>query len=573
MGTACLGLSLAVGMISNNAQTAARGYGLLSLWGLATLGYLIAVVDWRHCRARARTWRPLGRASRRCWIPVLAITLLAGALRLTLANRIPYILGGDEASLGWGALEVQAGQLTNPFATGWLSHPTMFAYLQALALRLWPDPVGGLRLVPALAGTLTVPAVYLLGREVFDRRVGLVAALVLAGWHYAIHFSRLGLNNILDPLVAALALALLLYGLRTAGRAPFAAAGVLMGLGQYGYMSARLVPLVAAAYVLWHLITEPGFWRRYRGQLFLVAGGFVVAAGPLLLFWLSHGQDMLARLNSLGIVQSGWLETSAQTLGRTRLSLLGDQMLKAVLGWHYFPDTSPHYGPGRPLLGALDGALFALGLALAMLPRRPRGAGLLALLFWSVAILGGALLENPPSAPRLLLSTVVVPVLLASGLWEFAAAASSILTGRTAWTRALVAVCLVIVLASSIGFYFGNYAPARTYAGLNGLVDYQIGMYLRSRPAGTRYLFFGAPRMYAGSPSTRYLAPWAEGEDATEPLERPPEGATTGSTTVYIFLPERVGELPQIQASHPEGILREFRQSNGELLFAVYEPD
>jgi 4-amino-4-deoxy-L-arabinose transferase-like glycosyltransferase len=561
-----------VGHASNDAQTPARGYGLLALWGVATMGYLIAALEWRVLLERARSCRPLSREALRSWGPVLAITLLAGALRLWDLNGIPYITGGDETSLGWGALEVQAGHLTNPFATGWLSHPTLFFYLQAQALRVWPDPVAGLRLAPALAGTLTVPAVYLLGSEIFSQRVGLVAALYLAGWHYAIHFSRLGLNNILDPLVAALALSLLLVGLRTKHRAPFAAAGILMGLGQYGYMSARLVPLVAGAYVLWRMLTERGFWRRQRGLLLVLSGGFLVAAAPLLLFWLSHSQDMLARLSSLSILQSGWLATNAARLGRSQVSLLGDQLLKATLGWHYFRDTSPHYGPGRPLLGALDGALFVLGLALAMLPRRPRGAGLLALLFWSVAILGGALLENPPSAPRLLLSTVAIPVLLAWGLWEFAGAMGSILSWRTAWTRVVVGLCLAGTLAASVDFYFLSYAPARTYPGLNSLVDYQMGLYLKTLPGEARYLFHGAPRMYAGSPNARYLAPQARGKDVIAPLEGPAEDAPDGQAAVHIFLPERLGDLEWVQAGHLEGVLREFRQSNGELLFAVFEP-
>ena len=61
-------------------------------------------------------------------------------------------------------------------------------------------------------------------------------------------------------------------------------------------------------------------------------------------------------------------------------ALLGEQFLRALLGLALLPHTSPHYAPGRSLLGVVDGAIFMVGLVMTMLPGRRRGAGLLALL-------------------------------------------------------------------------------------------------------------------------------------------------------------------------------------------------
>jgi len=42
---------------------------------------------------------------------------------------------------------------------------------------------------------------------------------------------------------------------------------------------------------------------------------------------------------------------------------------------------------------------------------------------------------------------------------------------------------------------------------------------------------------------------------------------------VFIFLPERRGELNVVQRFYPTGSLREFRNMRGELLYVAYEVD
>jgi hypothetical protein len=47
-----------------------------------------------------------------------------------------------------------------------------------------------LRLLPAIGGTLAIPAIYLLGRQISNHRIGLIAAILLAFSQTHIHFSR-----------------------------------------------------------------------------------------------------------------------------------------------------------------------------------------------------------------------------------------------------------------------------------------------------------------------------------------------------------------------------------------------
>ncbi len=563
---------LAVGSRAAQPLTAAEGCFLLGLWAGAVLLFLGATVSWPRAAA---WWRSLPARLRASWWEVSAVALVtavAAAARLVALDRIPYILGGDEASMGREALNVLRGRLTNPFATGWFSHPTLFFYLLAASLR-WPGGlVSGLRLVPALAGVLTVPALYLLVRELFGRRVALLAAGYLACYHYAIHYSRLALNNNLDPLFASLGFYALLIGLRTRRPVAFALAGVLLGVGQYFYMGARVVVIIAVAFVAWAAWSEDGSWRAWRGNLLLTVGGFLLAGWPLLLFFARHPRDFAARINQLGIFQSGWLVSEAAKLQRSQLSLLWQQFTRTVLAFHYYPDPAPFYRPGVPLLDSLSAVLFTFGLVYTMASLRQRGSKLMALWFWGVLLFGGVLMENPPSSQRLLLSVVPVSTFVALGLSVLVGAGERIGRWRSFSVWLLLGLAVVVLGQRSLRFYFGPYTSARVYPGLNTEVGHRMGLYLRELGPEYHYFFFGPPRMYAGFPSLLYLAPDVEGEDVYELPGDPGDWERPGKRPVFLFLPERLGELDAVRSWFPGGEVKEFRQDSGALLFVTYVP-
>ena len=77
----------------------------------------------------------------------------------------------------------------------------------------------------------------------------------------------------------------------------------------------------------------------------------------------------------------------------------------------------------------------------------------------------GALLESPPTVTRLLLSTISVPILLASGAWDIADALGKLGGWRQIHSAVLVLLCVAAISASNLSFYLGVYTPGRTYGG------------------------------------------------------------------------------------------------------------
>ncbi|HEX9118056.1 MAG TPA: glycosyltransferase family 39 protein, partial [Anaerolineae bacterium] len=304
----------------------------------------------------------------------LVALLVGGALVLRVwhIDTIPWTLGGDEGNFGLFARAVLNGEVRNMFVTGHLSMPTMYSFFQAAWFRLAGDNTTGLRLPWAVLGTSSVLGAYLLVRRLFGRNLALLTAFLLATYHFHIHYSRLGINNISDPLFISWSLYFLVLGWQGKRGWAWAASGMLAGLAFYSYTGSRLVPIALAAALAWAALLDRDFVPQNRYDLLAMLGGFLVIVGPMALFAFQHPDDFNARVNQIGILQSGWLAQAAQTTGQSQARLLFEQLRRAFLAFNFYRDRMDFYRPSIPLLDFIASVLFVFGLAYAAARLRPR---------------------------------------------------------------------------------------------------------------------------------------------------------------------------------------------------------
>jgi len=137
---------------------------------------------------------------------LLAITLVGAGLRLfEIGSKGLWLDEAFSVWLGWQRL---------PDLLAWLlkvdQHPPLYYTL----LHFWVavgDSAAKVRTFSALCGTLTVPVVYLLGRRLSGRNVGLLAALILAVSPFHVRFAQETRMYTLLTLNASLALLALAY--------------------------------------------------------------------------------------------------------------------------------------------------------------------------------------------------------------------------------------------------------------------------------------------------------------------------------------------------------------------------
>lgn len=503
------------------------------------------------------------------WDLLIVCTLFALALFLRLVNleHLPPTLSGDEGSTGLQAVAFIDGKADNLFTVGWFSFPSLFFAFQGIGIRLFGQTVAGLRFMSVLAGALTVVGVYCLARTIFDRLLATLAALLLATMHYHIHFSRLGLNNIWDGLFAVFVLAGIAYGWRYGRRAAFLMAGLLLGLGQYFYVSFRAMPLLLLLWAALAFAVDRHRLRRLLPDLILLAAVAFVVALPLHVYFAAHPDEFYAPMSRVTVFD-GWLDQMSRIEDQSQLSILVQQIARTAAGITHLP-LRHWYNPGAPLLLAGSAGLFLLGLLWLLLhPRLLHWLILLPIL--AVVILGGLSLDAPASqryvlAVPLIAIVVAIPLgVAARWLW-------------LAWPRfrPLVGVALVLVLSwlawRNVHYYFAEVFEDYVLGGRNTETATAIARYLDDRQPPPTVYFFGLPRMGYRSLSTiPYLVPQVTGQDVADPLQVEPEWRLS-TPTVFLFLPEREKELDFVRARYPDGTLHWLRDADGLPLFLTYE--
>src|SRR5919199_3201440 len=488
---------------------------------------------------------------------IVSAVAIALPLRVAAIGSAPPTMLGDEGAMAMEAVRVLAHQHTDPFATGWGQHPMLWFFLQSYAIRIFGDSVAGVRILSAIVGSATVATTYFLARLLYGRRQAGIAALLLATYHFHIHFSRLAIFNIADPLFGTVVVASLFIGIRTRRAAAFGVMGLMLGLALYFYPGTRLfILLVALSTLIWAIP-----WARQQGSrmirklwlpVLLTCLGVLIAAGPLLQTYAGDPQAFTVRERANTITEPGWIQDQARSTRRTPVAIMLDQVAGAALAFTSYPNADGFYDNQRPLLWGLAAPLMVIGLLLALGRSGDRSYMLPILWFVLAIIFGGVVLKYPPASAHFVTLAPVVCLFIAFAIEWILRMVERRTDGRPHIPR-IIATLLVAYLATvSVLGYFRDYLPREALGGPNTHAANALARYLERQPAGTKVWFLGMPRMYYhGFPMLDFLARQVDAADALTLWVMPaPE---RGRTTIYAVLPEHRPELEATEARYPGG--------------------
>jgi len=547
-------------------------WDLLALWLVGIALTVGAFVRWKGVPASLGDLRRrLGQHSLEVTVLTM-VTVAAFLLRIVNIEGIPFVLSGDEASMGLEAVDVLRGGRRSPFVTGWFSNPTLYFFLQALFVKAMGQTASAIRLSSVFVSSATVIMLYLLAKHHYGRWVALLSAILLASYHYSIHYGRMAINNIWDPFFALGAFYFVSKGVESRRVGDWLVAALFVGFSVYLHAGSRLTEVMLATYLLYWLVRDRSILRGNLPNLAVFVLVTLIIVLPLFLFFATHPNDMMAPWQRRAIFPSGWVENEVRTTGKSVAVILVGQFLKSVLAFNAAPDTVFHYHPSIPLLQFVPSIFFVFGLAYAVHHIRKHEYLLLVMWFFAVIIFGAWLLENPPSSHRLLLAIPPVIICVALGISRLASFASRLLERpRAGYVISLVVVLLISFF--SVTFYFGEYTPARVFGGGNTEVADRMAKYLRVLGPQYQCYFFGAPRMYYGFATISYLASDVVGMDLIDPITEDVAFVNPDRDAVFIFLPERINEFEVVRRTYPVGLMREFKDKRGQMLFVSYEVD
>ncbi len=361
-------------------------------------------------------WRRLRPQIGRYWLlfPALALAI---AFRVYRLNTFPFGIFFDEAQNGLVAKHILDDSSFRPvFVAGSSQLPALFFYVFALAMRLFGVGIHTLRSVTTVSGLLTVLGMFFLGRELFNRRVGLLAAFLLAAMRWHVNFSRIAFYGIFAPLFMVWSFYFLVRGLRGHGRWNFLVTGVLVGVGMQGYYSFLIVPLVLVLYVGHYVLFEARH-RLLRPVLGTFMVGIVALAvyAPVLNFAIHNEKEFNQRVDTVSI-------TKGKSQSEVKELVLANSK-SYVLTFNAVGDHNPRHNlPREPMLDRFTGILLVLGVALSL--SKPHKSGYFLLIVWMVALLQSGIWSiDPDNMYRTLAVTPAVALLAALPLalaWELA---------------------------------------------------------------------------------------------------------------------------------------------------------
>ncbi len=292
---------------------------------------------------------------------VLAAVVLVVFFRTYRLTEVPPEMVSDHAEKLLDVWDVLHGQ-TSIFFPRNTGREAIQMYLTAGIIKVFQTGYSflSLKIGTILAGLLTLPYLYLLGKELGNRRIGLFAMLFAGIGYWPNVISRVGLRFPLYPLFVAPALYYLIRGLRTSRRNDFILSGLALGIGLHGYTPIRILPLVILVAVGLYLLHPVARGKRLQvisGLLVLVLISLIIFL-PLLRFALEYPTLFDFRAFSR-------LGTTERPLPGPAIMIFLQNLWNAA-SMYFWSDGNiwVHSVTGSPALDVVSAALYFMGVFL-----------------------------------------------------------------------------------------------------------------------------------------------------------------------------------------------------------------
>jgi hypothetical protein len=294
---------------------------------------------------------------------LIAATALVFFFRFYRTASVPPEPFSDHAEKILDVYDITQGQ-THIFFTRNTGREAFQMYWTLLVANVFGTGLSylSLKLGTAILGFLTLPFIYLLGKEIGGKRVGLFAFILTGIAYWPNVISRIGLRFPLYPLFAAPTLFFLIRGLRTRNRNDFLLSGLFLGIGLHGYSPMRIVPfVVVAAFIIYWLHSQSKDARRELPLwLLMLALVALFVFLPLLRYWVDNPAEFGFRAFSR-------LSDVETPITQPVLSIFSSNVWKGLKMYNFddgeiWVNSIPH----RPALDVVSATLFIIGVVLVL---------------------------------------------------------------------------------------------------------------------------------------------------------------------------------------------------------------
>ena len=233
------------------------------------------------------------RISRREWAAVVAVLLLAFALRTIDLTGVPPGLHNDEVVAAKFAEEVMQGRYAIFFPEDTGSEPLHY-YFAAPLMSVFGQSVWAVRLPSIVLSMLAMCVIWALARRLFGPIAALTALAGFAITFWTVAFGRIVLAVVMIVPLGALSAYFFWRAFSAQGRravAMWVFAGVWLGMALLAYTAARVIPVVFVAFGVYALIVRRSEWRKWIKAVAITVIVAVIVSAPMFIYLAAHPAD------------------------------------------------------------------------------------------------------------------------------------------------------------------------------------------------------------------------------------------------------------------------------------------
>jgi 4-amino-4-deoxy-L-arabinose transferase-like glycosyltransferase len=556
----CLGISAVLGYSVTTASAYLHGPLLASIWLINIslfVGTVVIAMNVRLPSLQAvnqwlydHRWELSG---------VLIILFIAFMMRFWNLELHPYAFINDEGEMGWTAFFcIQLGNCNNLFETSWAGQPVLAFVPTFLSISVFGNTAMAVRLVSVIIGTLAVLAVYLFTREVFGHREAWLAMALLAVLPVHVHFSRLGVDNIIDSLSTTAVLGFLFLGIKRGSTMGFLAAGIVGGLCMYTYPGTRLAPIMGMVAIGYIVLKTRGALKAHAFNVFIFIFSLIVTVAPIAGYFMANPAVFFGRMQEEGIFQ-----TQSIHAGNV-VGILTEQFMKSSLVFILTSAPTNFFHSPRPYLTPLAAIFFMLGLCYTIWRIREERFFILFIWFWAAILLGSTFTGGPPTSQRMLMSTPPLAIITAIGICRF----TEVIPKTLQHSGRLQALCLLIFIAwvagKDVTYYQYEYRLNHYFEDTTNEFTYETAAEISQLHSdGRLYLLADPQTNYLSFANFNYFSPDVEKTPLDEVTPQILADLPTDKDALFIATPDHVDDLRKIAAFIPGGtwneVLRRFQ--------------
>jgi len=285
---------------------------------------------------------------------LIAIIILAILLRFWALDSIPILTHDEGKDTGLFPEMVLNGELKDYFGF-YQGMNNFFFVFSSIPHLLTDNLVLKARLFSGLFGVLSVLLIYIVGKKMYSRKVGLIAAFFLSVYHVHIHFSRTEFLNLFDSFYTLIILLVFILLSRSWKIKHAILLAITLGFGLHFYSGLRSIILLSSLTFLIFTIFKCNI-KKALVYLAVFSIFFMIALGPLSIVMATRSEETKA----MGVATFVFSENQSLNDNLSKLTInYKDSLLAYVKNPIDF-----HYNYGGPFLVFPFSIFFLIGIFL-----------------------------------------------------------------------------------------------------------------------------------------------------------------------------------------------------------------